>query len=577
MSENIAMIASLLGGAKGEEAKAIMTGGTTAGQEADAETFSLLLEQASTEVSENGSGSEAETEEVLVDVGEQLETGGTNESDTDESGAILKPVLPIGSEQDVDILPVSGTQTGHAGQGKATEHAEPSSATKASSINGQQAVERIGVGAPSSLSGIPGKSQGQVMVNPEQTLEDRGVVKPTTVSQQPKPDVNIGELQGNKAAPTETAKPSGEMTEAPRGLIKATAVASAQSTGPSLAAEKVVTNGSEHQSENAEASKTKGQTGRGLERAVEAIRTAEARISSLEVKPLPVEPAQGVKTAAEISRPSGTVVLEDAPKVSTETVRPTDPVRVKANVDGQVTTEASAKPSGTSAQGGSGSQNGTLGQQAQSQQAPTPPPVAPQSTVPTASTAPVAQAAPVLQEVQPQPVPTSSSTTGSGASTSGSYSSTLDLTNDVALKGEAMRIAGNLKAFGSRGGTASLLLKPENLGTVHVKMEIEAGRLVARMVVESVAAEAALKKALPQLEQAFRGQGFSDVRINLATGNPNLAFMGEAGGRSNSQGRGNKSNDNNNVGSLDEQRETSVEQSPQYSLSGSAKSVDIVV
>lgn len=534
MSENTATILFLQGGAKGEQAKAV-SGGVTAGAGADvdAESFSLFLEQASE--------SDAVTPKVPENTGEQFSTDGTNEPDTDESGAVLKPVLPISSGPDVDILPVPATevevsddtkepranaQAIPVGQGKAAEHADPSSATKANSINGQQAIDRIGVG----------RALGQVVVSSEQTPE------------------------ATQAKETPSARPT--------------------PTGLSLAAEKV--------SENADMSQAKDRPTKGLERAVEALRAADVKTSGA---------SQGAKSAAEVSRPSGGSALEDATKVSdptkviktndiartieavklAEIVRTTEPVRAKVTADAQVPPGTSDKPVTTPVLSGSGSQGSSLGQQAQSQQPPAPPIPTTVAAVPATSSVPIAQVAPVLQEVQPAPVPTVSSTAGSGASTTSTYSSTLDLTNEVALKGEAMRLAGNLKAFGPGGGTASLLLKPENLGTVHVKMEIVAGRLIARMTVESVVAEAALQKALPQLEQAFRGQGFTDVRINLAAGNPNLAFAGEAGGRSNSQGRGQKANDDDNVTSLDEKREILAEQSLEYSLSGRPESVDIVV
>ncbi len=531
MSENTATILTLQGGAKGEQAKAVSRGVTAgAGADVDAEAFSLFLAQASE--------SDAVTPKVPENTGEQFSTDGTNEPDTDESGAVLIPVLPISSGQDVDILPAPttgvevsdgtneplvNTQAIPVGQGKAAEHADPSSATKANSVNGQQAIERIGVG----------RALGHVVVNPEQ--------KPTTEAD---------------------AEPTKRMTASVDQKVSGkTLSARPTPTGLSLAAGRVT--------ENAETSQAKDQPTKGLERAIEVLRAADVKTSGA---------LQSAKAAAEAGRPTGGIALVDATKA-------TEPIRVKVVADAQVPPETSDKPVTTTVLSGSGSRGSSLGQQAQSQQPPAPPiptAVAPQTNapspvVPMASSAPIAQVAPVLQEVQPVPVPTVSSTTGSGASTTSTYSSTLDLTNEVALKGEAMRLAGNLKAFGPRGGTASLLLKPENLGTVHVKMEIVAGRLIARMTVESVVAEAALQKALPLLEQAFRGQGFSDVRINLTTGNPNLAFAGEAGGRSNSQGRDQKASDNDNVTSLDVKREILAEQSLEYSLSGRRKSVDIVV
>jgi hypothetical protein len=66
------------------------------------------------------------------------------------------------------------------------------------------------------------------------------------------------------------------------------------------------------------------------------------------------------------------------------------------------------------------------------------------------------------------------------------------------------------------GGTISLALRPETLGTVKIRLELADNRVSGRILVESEEVRQVFERELSSLEQAFRDSGFEGASLEMA-------------------------------------------------------------
>jgi flagellar protein FlbC len=83
------------------------------------------------------------------------------------------------------------------------------------------------------------------------------------------------------------------------------------------------------------------------------------------------------------------------------------------------------------------------------------------------------------------------------------------------------------------GGEIRLLLKPEQLGTVRVRLEVQDNRIAGRIIVENTTVRDAFEQTLSELHRAFREAGLESGSLEVTVGQDGQA----SGQRSAAQGR----------------------------------------
>ncbi|MFP4441655.1 MAG: flagellar hook-length control protein FliK [Spirochaetia bacterium] len=97
------------------------------------------------------------------------------------------------------------------------------------------------------------------------------------------------------------------------------------------------------------------------------------------------------------------------------------------------------------------------------------------------------------------------------------------------MQGDFVRSA-RLVLKNAGNGEIRLLLRPEELGSVRIKMEVGDNRITGRIIVDSPQARETMEQNLPSLYKALKESGFESASLDISLGNREDG--GEAGNRS---------------------------------------------
>ncbi len=81
---------------------------------------------------------------------------------------------------------------------------------------------------------------------------------------------------------------------------------------------------------------------------------------------------------------------------------------------------------------------------------------------------------------------------------------------------------------GQNAGEISLILKPENLGRVRIRMNLEDKSIAGRIIVENNTVKEAFAEAMDELREAFTEQGFDDFSLDISLENGDGGDFNEA-------------------------------------------------